>query len=329
MPFRIQVDTYALAANGKLGRYIHSASCQIKVFKPKGADRKLKTDKDKMEKRSAQDKLKYQPSYDSTLLSECMPSPAYSEQLGENQQTLAVMEHGSDVVSMCPVPVDINNLSNMPRKSRSKRGSQPDNLPSSMITTFAKPQQHATHPVNISSYAVPTSVDLLPLSATSQQTQEWLERNRFSNYLNTLNSFTGSDLLALSRDDIIQICGPADGIRLYNALRAKTIHPRLTLYLTCAPQSDDSGMPIYKAFYLEHASMSELSKAVRQCLIEEGNVSNQAQITRILYQPRASSIYVLVTDEVVSQMKDESSFVISLIKHQSMESYQVILKPQN
>lgn len=31
----------------------------------------------------------------------------------------------------------------------------------------------------------------------------------------------GSDLLKLTRDDLVQICGPADGIRLFNALKSR------------------------------------------------------------------------------------------------------------
>ena len=31
----------------------------------------------------------------------------------------------------------------------------------------------------------------------------------------------GADLLRLSRSDMIQLCGPADGIRLNNALQAR------------------------------------------------------------------------------------------------------------
>lgn len=31
----------------------------------------------------------------------------------------------------------------------------------------------------------------------------------------------GADLLKLSRDDFIQICGPADGIRLFNAIKGR------------------------------------------------------------------------------------------------------------
>lgn len=42
------------------------------VFKPKGADRKQKTDREKMEKRTPHEKEKYQPSYDTTILTEVM-----------------------------------------------------------------------------------------------------------------------------------------------------------------------------------------------------------------------------------------------------------------
>lgn len=33
----------------------------------------------------------------------------------------------------------------------------------------------------------------------------------------------GSDLLKLTRDDLVQICGPADGIRLFNALKSRCV----------------------------------------------------------------------------------------------------------
>ena len=39
-------------------------------LQPKGADRKQKTDREKMEKRTAHEKEKYQPSYETTILSE-------------------------------------------------------------------------------------------------------------------------------------------------------------------------------------------------------------------------------------------------------------------
>uniref|UniRef100_A0A668TPU4 Grh/CP2 DB domain-containing protein n=1 Tax=Oreochromis aureus TaxID=47969 RepID=A0A668TPU4_OREAU len=75
VPFRIQIDTFKENENEEYTEHLHSASCQVKVFKPKGADRKQKTDREKMEKRAPQEKEKYQPSYETTILTECSPWP--------------------------------------------------------------------------------------------------------------------------------------------------------------------------------------------------------------------------------------------------------------
>ena len=61
----------------------------------------------------------------------------------------------------------------------------------------------------------------LPLEATASQTSQWLQSNRFGQFLRTFNSFGGADILRLTRDDMIQICGLVDGIRLFNALHSK------------------------------------------------------------------------------------------------------------
>lgn len=63
--------------------------------------------------------------------------------------------------------------------------------------------------------------DQLQPDATPQQTATWLTFNRFNKYLQTFDNFSGADLLRMSRDDLIQICGDADGIRLHNALNSK------------------------------------------------------------------------------------------------------------
>uniref|UniRef100_A0A8C6TDW5 Transcription factor CP2 n=1 Tax=Neogobius melanostomus TaxID=47308 RepID=A0A8C6TDW5_9GOBI len=75
VPFRVQIDTFKENESGEYTEHLHSASCQIKVFKPKGADRKQKTDREKMEKKAPQEKEKYQPSYETTILTECSPWP--------------------------------------------------------------------------------------------------------------------------------------------------------------------------------------------------------------------------------------------------------------
>lgn len=65
------------------------------------------------------------------------------------------------------------------------------------------------------------SPDQLSDDANPQLTIHWLTENRFEKYLATFANFSGSDMLRMSRDDLIQICGQADGIRLYNALHSK------------------------------------------------------------------------------------------------------------
>ncbi|KAJ8791063.1 hypothetical protein J1605_020864 [Eschrichtius robustus] len=75
VPFRVQISTFKENENGEYTEHLHSASCQIKVLKPKGADRKQKTDREKMEKRTPHEKEKYQPSHETTILTECSPWP--------------------------------------------------------------------------------------------------------------------------------------------------------------------------------------------------------------------------------------------------------------
>lgn len=53
------------------------------------------------------------------------------------------------------------------------------------------------------------------------QIQQWLQHHRFSSHVSTFSNFTATDILRLSRSEVIEICGLADGIRLFNALHSK------------------------------------------------------------------------------------------------------------
>jgi len=44
-------------------------------------------------------------------------------------------------------------------------------------------------------------------------------------------------MLTLTREELIQICGIADGLRLNNALQSKKIRPRLTIYVNIQSES--------------------------------------------------------------------------------------------
>uniref|UniRef100_A0AAX7VN93 Grh/CP2 DB domain-containing protein n=1 Tax=Astatotilapia calliptera TaxID=8154 RepID=A0AAX7VN93_ASTCA len=241
VPFRIQVDTYT--TNEHVDEYVehvHSSSCQVKVFKPKGADRKLKTDREKIDKKTPQDREKYQPSHDTTLLKECSPWP--------------------DAL----------------------------NLTSHSTSSTPSPIYHSS-----------------PTSCTFTE--------GFSPFSRLFTSFSGADLLRMTREDLIQICGPADGIRLFNTMKGRCVQPRLTIYV-CQQQARNQPPikpgcgEIYHALYLEELTLLDLSEKIATLY----NITSQ-QITQI-YRQKTTGIHILVSDEMVQNLREETSFIISTIR---------------
>uniref|UniRef100_A0A3B4YVI2 Upstream-binding protein 1 n=1 Tax=Stegastes partitus TaxID=144197 RepID=A0A3B4YVI2_9TELE len=302
VPFRIQIDTFTQGDSGEYTEHLHSASCQIKVFKPKGADRKQKTDREKMEKRTPQEKEKYQPSYDTTILSECSPWPdnAYAS---TNQAATP---------SFTSTPLSTYTTSSVLDSDSSSPNHQAD------------PGSHGN------------SEQLSP-TASIQDTQKWLLKNRFSSYTRLFSHFSGSDLLKLTRDDLVQICGPADGIRLFNALKSRSVRPRLTVYVCQeSPQespllerhgtnengehSISSSLHVYHALYLEELTAAELiRKMACVCSLPLGKINQ-------VYRQGPTGIHILLSDQMVYNLPDESCFLISTVKDELGEGLHLILK---
>uniref|UniRef100_A0A3Q0STU4 Upstream-binding protein 1 n=1 Tax=Amphilophus citrinellus TaxID=61819 RepID=A0A3Q0STU4_AMPCI len=304
VPFRIQIDTFTQGDNGEYTEHLHSASCQIKVFKPKGADRKQKTDREKMEKRTAQEKEKYQPSYDTTILSETRLEPIIED----------AGDHELKKSSKRTLPADCGD-------SLAKRGSV------STLLRFPPPPpfNHSIHCL----FVCPSLQQLSP-TASIQDTQKWLLKNRFSSYTRLFSNFSGSDLLKLTRDDLVQICGPADGIRLFNALKSRSVRPRLTVYV-CKESPQESPLQgpnaicdyyhesetglvcfcaVYHALYLEELTAAELiRKMACVCSIPLGTINQ-------VYRQGPTGIHILLSDQMVYNLPDESCFLISTVKGQ-------------
>ncbi|XP_074023800.1 alpha-globin transcription factor CP2 isoform X4 [Numenius arquata] len=286
VPFRVQIDTFKENENGEYTEHLHSASCQIKVFKPKGADRKQKTDREKMEKRTPHEKEKYQPSYETTILTECSPWP------------------------------EITYVNNAPSP-----GFNSSHSSFSIGEGNGSPNHQPEPPPPIADNLLPTS--------TPQEAQQWLHRNRFSTFSRLFRNFSGADLLKLTREDVIQICGPADGIRLFNALKGRMVRPRLTIYVCQESQQlrdlqqkheDGDTVTIYHAIYLEELTAVELTEKLAQLF----SISSQ-QISQI-YKQGPTGIHVLISDEMIQNFQDESCFVLDTMKAETNDSYHIILK---
>uniref|UniRef100_A0A669EE62 Transcription factor CP2-like 1 n=1 Tax=Oreochromis niloticus TaxID=8128 RepID=A0A669EE62_ORENI len=252
VPFRIQVDTYTTNEHGEYVEHVHSSSCQVKVFKPKGADRKLKTDREKIDKKTPQDREKYQPSHDTTLLKECSPWP----------DALNLTSHST---SSTPSPI------------------------------------YHSSPTSCTFTEGPLFGDS-GCCAAILISRALLLFDMFSPFSRLFTSFSGADLLRMTREDLIQICGPADGIRLFNTMKGRCVQPRLTIYV-CQQQARNQP-PIkpgcgeskfYHALYLEELTLLDLSEKIATLY----NITPQ-QITQI-YRQKPTGIHILVSDEVSVQ----------------------------
>uniref|UniRef100_A0A8C7WQJ0 Transcription factor CP2 n=1 Tax=Oryzias sinensis TaxID=183150 RepID=A0A8C7WQJ0_9TELE len=291
VPFRIQIDTFKENESGEYTEHLHSASCQVKVFKPKGADRKQKTDREKMEKRTPQEKEKYQPSYETTILTECSPWPEVTY-VNNSPSPGFNSSHNS-------FPVAEGNGS----PSHQPEGATPPPIPLLVTETL---EQGACGFPNIFSISPIRSFPLF-----------------FS---------LGADLLKLTREDVIQICGPADGIRLFNALKGRAVRPRLTIYVCQESQQAREQQPkhengdaastfyVYHAIYLEELTSTELTEKLAQLF----NISPR-QINQIFKQG-PTGIHVLVSDEMIQNFQDEVCFVLDTMKDETSDAYHIILK---
>ncbi|XP_011157039.1 transcription factor CP2-like protein 1 isoform X2 [Solenopsis invicta] len=337
VPFRIQVETRLPG-----GPRLHAASCQVKVFKLKGADRKHKQDRDKILRRPPHEQDKYQPSYDCTVLSDIpleslsssnLPtqnsgSPYASTDAISPQTRTAIGGNTSPVVA--PLALSVSNSGIVPLVPASDAvkenvGTAPA-LPSPAAILPDQPcveddvsltAHKGTSPQQLIEFMKTGNPCLTELSpdANATQTTAWLRASRFNAFESTFASFSASDILRLSREDLIQICGVADGIRLFNTLHSKAPTPKLTLYFSLEGNSS-----LWRVAYLD----SLTSTALTNKLLNTLNLPHDRLHSILFLGPQG--IHVMVTDELVANMKDESMYFVETIKDSASERYKLLIK---
>ncbi|XP_024890034.1 transcription factor CP2-like protein 1 isoform X3 [Temnothorax curvispinosus] len=317
VPFRIQVETRLPG-----GPRLHAASCQVKVFKLKGADRKHKQDRDKILRRPPHEQDKYQPSYDCTVLSDIpleslSPSNVSTQNSGSpyvstdaiSPQTRAAISGNSSPV-VAPLALSVSNSGIVPLVPAS------DAVKENVGTAPALPSPAAILPDQPCIEADGTSsLTELPPDANATQTTAWLRASRFNAFESTFASFSASDILRLSREDLIQICGVADGIRLFNTLHSKAPTPKLTLYFSL-----EGNGSLWRVAYLDSLTSTALTNKLLNAL----NLPHDRLHSILFLGPQG--IRVLVTDELVANMKDESMYFVETIKDPATERYTLLIK---
>nr|XP_050844836.1 transcription factor CP2 isoform X2 [Vespula vulgaris] len=339
VPFRIQVETRLPG-----GPRLHAASCQVKVFKLKGADRKHKQDRDKIQRRPPHEQDKYQPGYDCTILSDIPlealssssnliaqngASPYASTEAISPQTRASVGGNASPIRAPSALSVSATGvvpLVSAPDAAKENVGTAPA-LPSPaailpdqscIVETdnvgFSRKNANSPKQLESMKIGTPYFTELAP-DANTAQTSAWLRAARFNAFESTFASFSASDILRLSRDDLIQICGLADGIRLFNALHSKAPMPKLTLYFSL-----ESNGSLWRVAYLDNLTSNALTKKLTSAL----SLSQDRLHSVLFLGPQG--IHVLVTDELVANMKDESMYFVETIKDASSERYKLLLK---
>ena len=77
----------------------------------------------------------------------------------------------------------------------------------------------------------------LARDCSSRHVQEWLAANRLGQLRDTFAHYTSNDILRLSKEDMVSLCGAPDGIRCFNVAHNMQVRPRLTLFVTFQRQS--------------------------------------------------------------------------------------------
>lgn len=279
VPFRLQVETYDNESR------LHAAGCILQVFKLKGADRKHKQDRDKINKRPASEQEKFAPSYDCTVLTDLPIEHIYVP-----ASSGADTPNMSSESSPCPVGTNTNGGGNNSGNSTvreviSRSGSNDKEMSCEDEGGIPSPAYNA----------------YLSTNASVESVSGWLKANRYSAHVDNFKNYSGRDLLRLLREEVILLCGHAEGIRLYNDLHMVPAPPHKTVYVGAKDGANE-----YSALYLEEPTVAEVVKRLAE------TVGIVPSVFGRVYFMGPHGILVRMTDATVLYTKPEAVFQFSL-----------------
>ena len=199
IPLRLQIDTYQLSNDQQRVHHCHSCSCRIQLFRLKGAERKNRADRIRLEK------VKHEQVGAPPVNYTCFQaSPAVSVLYTSNLLSLVYPAHELVDASKSSEQCSTNN-----RFDAEEEGQQTN--PSARITIYSS-RDDVVH---------------------------WLDQNQFSSLVSRFPGYTGCDLLRLTIDEIRQICSQdqALSLRLHHQLHETIVQPLKILYVK-QPHSD-------------------------------------------------------------------------------------------
>ncbi|GFT84158.1 transcription factor CP2 [Nephila pilipes] len=304
VPFRILIETYSHWESPP--RKLDAASCLVKVFKSKGADRKHKTDKEKLEKLPQVEQCDLQPSFQYTVFTPCsvtvesIPFQDFSENASFPSCGGSVdSKPESPSISTAEVTTSTPSVNSSPQHLSDIK----DTLEGIFSNEYD--DNGVLSPIS--------QAENITENLSSPEVRSWLSQKKFSKYLPCFELYSAKDLLSLSREDLIEICGPADGIRLYNCLHRREPPPLRKLYISRDKMT-------FHAIYLQALTCGELQKEMSKTYrFSEDSVGD-------IYITGPNGILLVLTERVLQNLKDESTYFCEIMKAEENEKYTVILK---
>ncbi|UJR16289.1 hypothetical protein I4U23_003195 [Adineta vaga] len=262
IPLRIQIDTYHEDDVHAI-KHLHSCCCKIQLFRLKGAQRKNKADKMRIEKLNQDQRRRYQTTIEYTILQSCLVSSLYTMNLlslsyPPDDLSDVYTQSSTTTENLLVEKKDYDDLQN---KSNNIDNHHRKLLPSSSPSSVPDMK-------GIFSEWQNDKVDIIPnitIRSTNEDVLKWLNSNNFSSVLKQFQHYTGLDILRLTTNDIRRICNEEDSIsiRLYNRLHETIVPPLKTLYIKTTNND------IYSAIYLHTFTCRELGEKLFELTQQE------------------------------------------------------------
>ncbi|CAF1081420.1 unnamed protein product [Rotaria sordida] len=246
IPLRIQIDTYNENDVDDI-KHLYSCCCKIQLFRLKGAQRKNKADKIRIEKLNIDQRRQYQTTLEHTILQPCIVSSLYTLNLLSLSYSPDDLSNVYTQSTMTTENITVEN-ENCNKKLQEKRKNSVGYLSSSLSDI-----KHSYSDLQNNEVKITTKITV---QSSCEEVLNWLNNNNFSSVVNRFQHYTGIDLLRLTMNDIRRICNGDDSIsiRLYNQLHEIVVAPLKTLYVKT------SNTNIYSAIYLHTLTRHELEK---------------------------------------------------------------------
>ena len=296
-PFRLTIETYE---TGGQTRPLNVASCQVKVFKPRGSDRKHKADLEKLARRSLQERLAFEPPHEVTVFKESVMDFSLED------------DRQDSVGSECSDDGDTTKSDTSRQQSQEQESpieiAPNSNLGSILVNdVISEPSSRPNSPIS-------QTVSKLSATSTPDEVRSWMHENRFYSLRNTFENYSGDDLLRLTRPEMIELAGLSTGIRFFNTLHAKTSTPALTLYVSDHPKKS------FRAILLQTLSREELTGQLSEIF-----TSSKLEIIKICCIGNAG-VRVFLTDSVLTNvLKNEGTYLVQFEKLSDANCYKAIL----